>query len=115
MIDCKIRAGKLCAWWGYALPMIPGWDMSGTIVDCGAGVTDWQIGDVVYALLDFSRDGAYAEYVVIDTAQIAEKPTTLNHTQAAALPLMGLTTWQALVDAAQLSANYCQYKSSYCS
>ncbi|KAM3090993.1 NADP-dependent oxidoreductase [Phormidesmis sp. 146-12] len=103
LIDCKIRAGYLRNWWDYALPMIPGWDVSGVIEQIGEDVSQWQIGDIVYALLDFTRDGAYADYVIADASQIATKPASISHIQAAAIPLVGLTTWQAL-EVANLSA-----------
>jgi NADPH:quinone reductase-like Zn-dependent oxidoreductase len=103
-IDCKARSGYLRDWWDYALPFIPGWDVSGVIAELGSGVTQFQVGDLVYAMADFSRDGAYAEYIVIDAADIAAKPTAVTHIQAAAVPLAGLTAWQSLFDTANLVA-----------
>jgi NADPH:quinone reductase-like Zn-dependent oxidoreductase len=103
-IDCKIRAGCLQNWWNYALPLIPGWDFSGVIAALGDGVTQWQIGDAVYALIDFTRDGAYADYVIAEASEIAAKPAAISHVQAAAIPLVGLTAWQALLNVANLSA-----------
>lgn len=103
-IDCKVRSGYLREWWDYSLPLIPGWDVSGVIAELGLGVTQFRVGDPVYAMADFSRDGAYAEYVVIDAVHVAAKPTSISHIQAAAVPLAGLTAWQSLFDTAHLVA-----------
>lgn len=103
-IDCKARAGYLKNWWDYALPFIPGWDVSGVIAAIGTGVTQFQVGDSVYGMADFSRDGAYAEYMVVDASCIAAKPTSVTHIQAAAVPIAGLTAWQALFETAHLTA-----------
>jgi NADPH:quinone reductase-like Zn-dependent oxidoreductase len=86
------------------LPIIPGHELSGVVVGLGAGVRDVALGDEVYALTDFSRDGADAEYVAVATAALAPKPPSLSHAQAAAVPLSGLTAWQALFAHGQLRA-----------
>jgi NADPH:quinone reductase-like Zn-dependent oxidoreductase len=84
------------------LPLVPGWEVSGVVEAIGAEVSDFKEGDAVFGLLDFSRDGAYAEYVVARAADLAQKPLSLAHVQAAAVPMAGLTAWQALFDAARL-------------
>ncbi|KAB7753187.1 MULTISPECIES: NADP-dependent oxidoreductase [Mycobacteriaceae] len=84
-----------------AAPFVLGWDVSGTVEAVGTGVTLYQPGDDVFGLLPFPQGhGAYAEYVVAPTRVFVRKPVNLNHIQAAALPLAGLTAWQALVDTA---------------
>ena len=84
---------------------IPGHDVSGTIVSLPAeGSSDFQVGDEVFALTSFSRDGAAAEYVVADPHELARKPRILNHDEAAAVPLSALTAWQALFVHAALEA-----------
>jgi NADPH:quinone reductase-like Zn-dependent oxidoreductase len=103
-MDWKVRAGYLKDYLPYKLPMVPGWDVSGVIEATGAGVTRWQQGQEVYARPDISRDGAYAEYVVVREGEIALKPHSIDHVRAAAVPLAALTAWQALFDAAGLSA-----------
>jgi NADPH:quinone reductase-like Zn-dependent oxidoreductase len=85
-------------------PFILGWDVSGTVEAVGAGVTLYSPGDDVFALLPFPQGhGAYAEYVVGPTRVFVPKPANLSHVQAAALPLAGLTAWQALVETGQVT------------
>lgn len=84
-------------------PFILGWDVSGTVEAVGIGVTLFQPGDDVFGLLPFPQGhGAYAEYVTGPTRVFAPKPANLDHIGAAALPLAGLTAWQALVDTARI-------------
>ena len=85
------------------LPAIPSHEVSGVVAAVMPEVLGVAIGDAVYALTDFLRDGAAAEYVAVRAADLAPKPRTLDHVQAAATPLSGLTAWQALFDHAQLT------------
>ena len=85
------------------LPAIPSHEVSGIVAAVSPEVQDVAIGDAVYALTDFFRDGAAAEYVAVRAADLAPKPATLDHAQAAATPLSALTAWQALFDHAQLT------------
>jgi NADPH:quinone reductase-like Zn-dependent oxidoreductase len=85
-------------------PVIPSHEFSGVIVDIGSGVTTLKIGDEVYGLIRFDRDGAAAEYVAVAADDVAAKPSTVSHTVAAALPLAGLTALQALVEHAHVQA-----------
>ncbi|MBO3751181.1 NADP-dependent oxidoreductase [Streptosporangiaceae bacterium NEAU-GS5] len=85
-------------------PVIPAHEPSGTVVAVGAGVSDLAIGDEVYGLVDFDRDGAAAEFTTVPASALAAKPRTVSHAEAAALPLAALTAWQALVDHAGLRA-----------
>jgi NADPH:quinone reductase-like Zn-dependent oxidoreductase len=80
------------------IPVIPSHEVSGVVADIGPGVTGLAPGDEVYGLIDFDRDGAAAEFVAAPAADLAAKPSTVSHVAAAALPLAGLTAWQALVD-----------------
>src|SRR5438067_1351231 len=80
------------------LPVIPGHEFSGEIAALGAGVRDAGVGDLVYGLNDWYRDGASAEYCVARIADIAYKPTSVDHVHAAATPISALTTWQGLID-----------------
>ena len=80
------------------LPVIPSFEVSGKIAMISKGVNHLKIGDEVYGLLDFWKNGGAAEYVAIEAKDIALKPVTISHTAAAALPLSGLTAWQALFD-----------------
>lgn len=85
------------------LPAIPGHEVSGVVERVSDGVRDVSIGDEVYALTSFCRDGAAAEYVAVHAADLAPKPATVDHAQAAAVPLSALTVWQAFFDHAQLA------------
>ncbi|HXI65143.1 MAG TPA: NADP-dependent oxidoreductase [Gemmatimonadales bacterium] len=84
------------------LPTIPGHELSGVVEAVSQDVSTPRVGDAVYALTDFWRDGAAADYVVVRARDLAPKPKTLSHTQAAAVPLSALTAWQALFDHAGL-------------
>lgn len=79
-------------------PVIPSHEVSGTVAATADDVTDFAVGDQVYGLIRFDRDGAAAEYVAVPAADLAARPATVSHVVSAALPLAGLTAWQALVD-----------------
>jgi NADPH:quinone reductase-like Zn-dependent oxidoreductase len=82
-------------------PFILGWDLSGVVTDVVPGVNRFAVGDEVYGMPMFPRPaGTYAEFAAAPSRQLARKPRTLDHVHAAALPLAGLTAWQALVDVA---------------
>jgi NADPH:quinone reductase-like Zn-dependent oxidoreductase len=85
-------------------PIVPGFEVSGVVEQIGPGVSDLKEGDAVYGLLNFWRDGAAAEYVATRAADLAPKPRSLDHMHAAAVPLSGLSAWQALFDHAKLFA-----------
>jgi len=103
-IDWKIRAGHMKGFREYPLPFILGWDVSGVIESCGADVTQWKPDDEVYGRPDSARNGAYAEYIAVREGDLARKPAKLDHVHSAAIPLAGLTAWQALFDTAELRA-----------
>jgi NADPH:quinone reductase-like Zn-dependent oxidoreductase len=93
------EAGEL-----HVLP-IPGRDLSGVVVEeVGPGITTLIKDTQVYAMLGYGRDGAEAEYTIALPNELAPKPRTLDHVQAAAVPLTALTAWQALFDRAKLVA-----------
>ncbi|MEV4889998.1 NADP-dependent oxidoreductase [Nonomuraea sp. NPDC055795] len=86
-----------------APPFVLGWDVSGVVEAVGAGVTLHKPGDEVFGMLDYPRGaGAYAEYVAAPSRNFARKPAGVDHVRAAALPVAGLTAWQALVDTAEV-------------
>ncbi|MFT4624973.1 MAG: NADPH:quinone reductase-like Zn-dependent oxidoreductase [Myxococcota bacterium] len=101
-VDWKIRAGYLAAMVPHPMPLTLGWDVSGVVDNVGADVTHLSVGDAVYSRPDITRNGSYAEYMVVRASELAAKPATLSHNEAAAVPLAGLTAWQALFDHAQL-------------
>jgi NADPH:quinone reductase-like Zn-dependent oxidoreductase len=90
--------------WPETWPAIPCHDLSGVVTAADAEVTGWRAGDEIYALIGFDRPGAAAEYVTVPAADVAAKPSTLSHEEAAAVPLGALTAWQALHDHASLHA-----------
>ena len=87
-------------------PIVPSHEMSGVVADLGPEVTEVEVGDEVYCLIPFARDGAAAEFVSVPAAVLAHKPVTIDHDTAAAIPLAALTAWQALVDHAALKADH---------
>lgn len=101
--DWKTRASGALIAWG-PVPQV-GWDVSGTVEAVGPGVTLFQPGDEVFGMPRFpAQAGGYAEYVTATARHFTRKPGTLDHVQAAALPLAALTAWQALTDTAGLKA-----------
>ncbi|PZF57251.1 NADP-dependent oxidoreductase [Curtobacterium sp. MCSS17_008] len=86
------------------LPHVPGYDVSGTIDALGDGVADLAVGDAVVGFLPMERDGGAAEYVVAPAEALVAAPTSIPLTDAAALPSVALTAWQALVDDGHLTA-----------
>jgi NADPH:quinone reductase-like Zn-dependent oxidoreductase len=88
-----------------APPFVLGWDVSGVVEAVGVGVTLFQPGDHVFGMLPYPHGhGAFAEYVTGPARAFAAKPDNIDHIAAAAVPLAGLTAWQALVDTARLAA-----------
>ncbi|AKR10376.1 MULTISPECIES: NADP-dependent oxidoreductase [Bacillus] len=101
-IDFKIRDGKVKMLLKYEMPLILGNDFSGVIVKVGAKVTNFKVGDEIYARPRKNKIGTFAEYIAIHEDDIALKPKNLNFEEAASIPLVGLTSYQALHDIMQL-------------
>jgi NADPH:quinone reductase-like Zn-dependent oxidoreductase len=85
-------------------PVIPAHEVSGIVTALGYGTTGAAIGDAVYGLTDWYRDGAAAEYIAVEARNLAPKPATLSHREAAAIPMAGPTAVQALFDHGQRAA-----------
>jgi NADPH:quinone reductase-like Zn-dependent oxidoreductase len=85
------------------LPKIPSHEISGVVAAVAPGAEGVAVGDAVYALTDFLRDGGAAEYVAARAADLASKPRTVDYAAAATVPLSALTAWQALFDHAHLA------------
>lgn len=101
--DWKFRVGHMQGFFDYQLPLILGLDVAGVVEKVGAGVEDVQVGDDVYAVLGM-RLGGYAQYAVVTFAgAVAVKPKTLSYIEAASVPSVAMTAWQALFDVANLS------------
>jgi NADPH:quinone reductase-like Zn-dependent oxidoreductase len=90
--------------WPESWPAIPCHDLSGVVAAAGEGAGRWRPGEEVYGLIGFDRPGAAAEYVTAPAADLAPKPASVDHLQAAAIPLGALTAWQALHAHAQLAS-----------
>lgn len=86
------------------IPTIPGHEVSGVVESVAPDVDELRPGDEVYGLADFPRDGAAAEFVAMRAVNLARKPQSIGHTEAASLPLSALTAWQALFEHGQLVA-----------
>jgi NADPH:quinone reductase-like Zn-dependent oxidoreductase len=101
-VDGNIRAGFMQGPMPVTLPHVLGLDVAGTIDALGEGVSGLAVGDEVVGFLPFVVDGASAEYVLAPAESLAPAPTSIPLPDAAALPLVGLTAWQALIDHAEL-------------
>jgi NADPH:quinone reductase-like Zn-dependent oxidoreductase len=100
--DVKTRDGEFKLILPYRVPFILGNDFAGVVVEVGAAVTRFAVGDEVYARADKSRIGAFAELIAVHQDDLAAKPTTVTMEEAASIPLVGLTAWQALVERANV-------------
>lgn len=98
LIDSKVRNGEFKILLPYKPPFILGHDVAGTVVKVGARVTKFKVGDEVYSRPRDLRIGTFAEFIAIDEADVALKPKNLTMEEAASIPLIGLTVWQALVE-----------------
>lgn len=103
-VDWKIRVGMLQKRMPHHFPVVLGWDASGVISAIGSNVQNFKVGDEVFAYCRKStiHDGTYAEYICYKAEDVALKPQNISFAQAAAIPLAGLTAWQALFDSAGL-------------
>jgi NADPH:quinone reductase-like Zn-dependent oxidoreductase len=101
-LDLKTRDGAYKAILPYRVPFVLGNDLAGVVVGVGARVTRFAVGDEVYSRPDKNRIGTFAELLAVHQDDLATKPTTLTMEEAASIPLVGLTSWQALVERADL-------------
>lgn len=105
-IDWKTCSGGGAAPFIGDLPFVPGWEVSGTVVEVAEDVTSFKAGDEVFGLLNFPEPaGCYAEYVAAPSACLAHRPEAMSALAAGGLSLTGLTAWQALFDKGQLQAS----------
>ena len=102
LLDSKIRDGEFKLILPYRLPLILGHDVAGVVVEVGPRVQRFKAGDAVYARPDDFRIGTFAEFVAVKEISLALKPKNLTMEEAASIPLVGLTAWQALVEKADL-------------
>lgn len=102
LLDSKIRTGEFKLILPYRQPLILGHDVAGTVIRVGSKVRKFKPGDDVYARPRDGRIGTFAEFIAIDEADVALKPKNLSMEEAASIPLVGLTAWQALIERADL-------------
>jgi NADPH:quinone reductase-like Zn-dependent oxidoreductase len=103
-LDSMVRNGQFKQLLKYRTPFVLGHDVAGVVTSVGSAVRDFQVGDEVYARPRDLRIGTFAEYIAIDQDDVAPKPDSLTLHEAAAVPLVALAAWQALVDRAQVKA-----------
>ncbi|EID12536.1 zinc-binding alcohol dehydrogenase [Mycobacterium xenopi RIVM700367] len=102
LLDVKIANGDFKIFLPYRFPLVLGNDIAGVVVGVGSRVRRFKPGDEVYARPDKDRIGTFAEFIAMNERDVAVKPATLTMEEAASIPLVGLTAWQALVEKANL-------------
>jgi NADPH:quinone reductase-like Zn-dependent oxidoreductase len=103
-VDTGVRSGRAAALAAAVPPYVPGFDISGTVAAVGSGITNFKIGDEVFAMLDLRRGGGYAEFAIVKEDEAAIKPTNISFSEAASVPLVTLTAWQVLFEVGNLQA-----------
>ncbi|MCS3491234.1 NADPH:quinone reductase-like Zn-dependent oxidoreductase [Arthrobacter sp. JUb119] len=101
-LDEKIRAGEFKAILPYKMPLVLGHDVAGTVIGLGSGVRGFTVGDQIFARPRDHRIGAFAQRMAVNEMDIAKAPVSIDLVQAASLPLVALTAWQALVERGNL-------------
>jgi NADPH:quinone reductase-like Zn-dependent oxidoreductase len=102
VLDSKIKNGDFKLILPYKMPLVPGHDVAGVITKIGSGVSRFKVGDEVYARPADHHIGTFAEQIAMNEADVALKPQRLSMEEAASIPLVALTAWQALVEKANL-------------
>ena len=109
-VDAKVRQGALYnrpqGQVKHTMPLILGWDAAGIIDAVGSYTSHFSVGEAVFVRPDIRRNGAYAEYLVVEENLVAPMPSNLSFVEAASLPLVGLTAWQALLEAGGLQEGW---------
>jgi NADPH:quinone reductase-like Zn-dependent oxidoreductase len=98
LLDSLIRDGEFKLFLPYKPPFVNGHDMAGVVMKVGSKVSKFKVGDAVYSRPSDYRVGTFAEYISVDEKDLALKPKNLTMEEAASIPLVGLTAWQALVE-----------------
>lgn len=106
LLDSKLRDGEFKLFLPYKPPFILGHDLAGTVISTGANVRGFKAGDQVYARPRDHRTGTFAELIAVDQADLAKIPASLTMEQAASIPLVGLTAWQALVEVGKVKPGH---------
>jgi NADPH:quinone reductase-like Zn-dependent oxidoreductase len=104
LLDSKVRDGEFKLLLRYRPPFILGHDVAGTVLRVGPKIRQFKVGDEVYARPRDHRVGTFAEFIAINETDVAPKPKNISMEEAASIPLVGLTAWQALVEVGKLKA-----------
>ncbi|HTD04561.1 NADP-dependent oxidoreductase [Undibacterium sp.] len=102
LLDSKVRDGEFKLILPYRAPFVLGHDVAGVVARVGPRVRQFKVGDEVYSRPDDFRIGTFAEFVAVKEGSLAIKPNNITMEEAASIPLVGLTVWQALVEKAKL-------------
>ena len=103
-VDGMIRSGMFDKEGHRAFPIILGGDIAGVVEKVGSNITKFKSGDPVFAYVSLDNSGGYAQYALVTEREAAPKPKSLTYVEAAAVPIVALTAWQALIDTAKLKA-----------
>jgi NADPH:quinone reductase-like Zn-dependent oxidoreductase len=101
-VDWMVREGLLADGASLEQPLILGWDAAGTVCEMGKNVKDFTLGDEVFVYAPILEQGSYAQYIAVDAGIVARKPTSLDITTSAAVPLAATTAFQALTQGGKL-------------
>src|SRR5215471_16360480 len=103
-VDGMIRSGMFANDGNRAFPIILGGDVAGVVEKVGNKITKFKAGDPVFAYVSLDNSGGYAQYALVSEREAAPKPKSLTYVEAAAVPIVAMTAWQALIDTAKLVA-----------
>lgn len=102
VLDSKIKSGALKLILPYGMPLVLGHDVAGVVTRVGSQVRQFKVGDEVYSRVPDRRIGTFAQFIAVNEKDVAPKPGNITMEEAASIPLVGLTVWQALVETANL-------------
>jgi NADPH:quinone reductase-like Zn-dependent oxidoreductase len=102
LLDSKIKSGEFKLILPYHMPLVLGHDVAGVVTRVGSQVRQFKVGDEVYSRPTDHRVGTFAQFIAVNENDVAPKPKNITMEEAASIPLVGLTAWQALVDRANL-------------
>jgi NADPH:quinone reductase-like Zn-dependent oxidoreductase len=98
VLDAKIKSGAFKVILPYRLPLVLGHDVAGVVARVGSRVRHYKVGDEVYSRPPDHRIGTFAQFIAVDEKHVAPKPVNITMEEAASIPLVGLTAWQALIE-----------------
>jgi alcohol dehydrogenase len=102
LLDSKIKSGEFKLILPYRMPLVLGHDVAGVVIQVGSRVRQFKAGDEVYSRAPDHRIGTFAQFIAVNENDVAPKPKNITMEEAASIPLVGLTAWQALIERAHL-------------